>query len=290
MTRTNDQGTEKTEASDQKTNSGDSFSQNRKNLVPPIWKDWTVDGSDDNGEKIQRVIGSCEYYYVYYGENGWLNWRYSYECICRPHQIVAESQIILNSGKAGLVSTEEFKRLRLLVATAMIAAFENYREGEVLQNYFLEARKYLDQNNKQKYRQYYFSISTVVTIFLVLLLLLVVREQPAWLTDNQEHLLVGSICGCFGAYMSVLHRFDTFGQAVEQYKGMYSIVIEALSRLLIGFGFGAIIIVCHKAGILFPNDASNLYFIALAGLIAGFNERFVPTILARADSIVGSRK
>lgn len=262
----------------------DDISKKRDKFKGGIWSAWKVGDTDNSGEEIERVLGYSHYYYVYSVKNGWLRWQYQHDCIYDPHRIEAEVQILLNKGKSNLTSSSDFKRFRLLIASGMVHAFNDHKKGMDHREFFSEAEEFLEKNSNSKYKLIYFLTSSFTAFLFMVLLISLLYFTPTWVSEAQQHLVIGGISGCFGAFMSILQRFDELGKELSHYVGKEKVIIESLSRLMIGLGFGAILIVCQKSGLLLSIADENIYLLALGGILAGFNERFVPSLLSGAEN------
>lgn len=259
---------------------------NRDKANAPLWSGWKVDSEDIHGEAIKNITGSSKYYCVYFVKNDWLKWQYEASCIDRPHLIEAESQILLNRGKS-LLSADDLRQFKRVLSQGLVHAFNDCRSDKDHKEFFKESRAFLTEKSKAKFKLTYFLVSTFFVAVLSTIFATVYFTKPSILSLNQLHFLAGASMGAVGAFLSNLLRFDEISKNLAFYSGSSAVVVEGLTRVGLGFGFGGVLVICVKADIILGIANSNQYLIMLGGVVAGVNERFVPSLLAQVEGTMG---
>ena len=87
------------------------------------------------------------------------------------------------------------------------------------------------------------------------------------------------IGGAFGAVLSSLQRMQTTDFALTQSRT--NVVVQSISRALIGLAAGLLVVVASKSGLAFSIAESNVYALTLVAFSVGFSERVVPDIVSK---------
>ena len=250
----------------------------RETYTEPLWKDWTIGSQDFDGEEIKNIIEQSNYFIVYYVNPGWLKWEYINKCIYYPHKLINETQILLHDGKNAFKDKQQLAILKDQIAADLAHAFEANGFDCELADLFKNSRSIVKEKSEYKSKAHYFYISISFTLLFWCITFLIST------LNNKElfHLAIGGAGGALGSYISTMQRF---GQIKTEKRW---IVHETLSRLVMGSVFGIVWIICQKTNIIFGFLSGNNYFLALGGIMAGLNERFIPTLLSKAESSINS--
>jgi hypothetical protein len=103
--------------------------------------------------------------------------------------------------------------------------------------------------------------------------------------DTQEHIFLGALCGAFGAAFSVLLRSKralldiSAGRLVHYASGGV--------RVLTGAAAGVVAVFAMMTKLVLPELTGRAGF-ALASTVAGFSERWVPSLIERVEVAAGA--
>lgn len=255
----------------------------------PDWVAWKVGGKDFNDENITEIVGQNEFFIVYFVKPGWLKWQFESKTIKGAHKLEAAAQIALNQGKSWIKAKREFKEFRNIVASGMVTGLSNLQNGEDYQSALDEANAFLAQRKKSTY-QLTFVLSATASVMVLggSLVLVYLLADELSIHSNHRHLLLGASAGCYGAWLSMMIRARGIEASIEKFSSRLTIAIESVIRVGLGLSFGLLLITLQKAGLLLTIAESNVYFLSLGGVIAGFNERFIPALLAEVEKAYGS--
>ena len=89
--------------------------------------------------------------------------------------------------------------------------------------------------------------------------------------------LLPSLGGLLGAFLSTLQRTADLG--FTAFSTRFQVMSEAVLRVLLGLLFGLVLAIMIQAGVALNGLSGNAASLVLAGILAGFFERFVPDLL-----------
>ena len=87
--------------------------------------------------------------------------------------------------------------------------------------------------------------------------------------------------GAGGAWFSVIQRASRL--ELGPFEAPRHLIIQGITRILLGVAFGMVTITAIKAGVLLPN-ATNQWLIGLTIFIGGMSERLVPELITRVEN------
>lgn len=172
------------------------------------------------------------------------------------------------------LSEEEIFTFKKLLGEGYNAALSyNFEQVEMA---IREAEKYRSDRNKERSR---WLLLTAATLFLFLLvmgyiLFVVCTEHPHF------ELISAVFMGAMGSYVSIWSRYGKMDMTGLGTRWLH--YLEAVSRMGIGAIFAFVIICALKSGLVLQelNNGAHLLSLYMAlGFVAGFSEKFVPSVL-----------
>lgn len=99
--------------------------------------------------------------------------------------------------------------------------------------------------------------------------------------DYRNPWIYGILFGILGSFVSIWTRYGKVQFTGHAQKILH--FLECLSRILIGTIFGMIAMVAIKCGLILPQLSGKelIYAFIIAAFIAGFSERFIPSIVEK---------
>lgn len=139
-----------------------------------------------------------------------------------------------------------------------------------------EAEKYRSDRNKERSRWLLLSAASMCLIITGVLYALFFHytNRPYF------ELISGVVMGAVGSYVSIWSRYGKMDMTGLGTRWLH--YLEAISRMAIGAIFAFIIICALKSGLVLQelNNSEHLLSLYMAlGFIAGFSEKFVPSVL-----------
>ena len=112
----------------------------------------------------------------------------------------------------------------------------------------------------------------------------------AWqnIDPTDKGLLLGCIGGIMGATISVLQRSANL--EIRRFLPVQQVAVQGVVRMMLGFLFGILIVAAVRVGVALEALASSANGLFLAGVVAGFSERFVPDLLEKVASDEKAKK
>ena len=139
-----------------------------------------------------------------------------------------------------------------------------------------ECYRFVKSRNREVSRSLFLVASAPMAIIAIAVIILdidVIKWHQAWVT--------GFCTGILGAFVSIWTRYGK--KSMTGLSSRWLHIAEALCRLLVGAIFALVAIFAVKCGLLLSNiDVSlMIYTSALIGFVAGFSERFVPSLVEK---------
>lgn len=139
-----------------------------------------------------------------------------------------------------------------------------------------ECYRFVKSRNREVSRSLFLVASAPMAIIAIAVIILdidVIKWHEAWVT--------GFCTGILGAFVSIWTRYGK--KSMTGLSSRWLHIAEALCRLLVGAIFALVAIFAVKCGLLLSNiDVSlMIYTSALIGFVAGFSERFVPSLVEK---------
>lgn len=149
-----------------------------------------------------------------------------------------------------------------------------------------KATEYLTLRNKECARKYFLSASGIVAIVVIAFWL----SAKFWFNLDYLDWITGICMGFLGAFVSIWIRYGKMSLTGLSSKSLH--YLEAISRMFVGGIFAVVALYAICCHILFPELDANYHVavFALAGFLAGFSERFVPSLMERlSNDKIGSK-
>jgi hypothetical protein len=254
------------------------------------YESWKVGDLDPRNEKIKNICGQRDTFIVYFVQGGWLNWFFDAKKIAGAHMLEATAQILLNQGRSWIRDKREFGEFRNVVAAAMVHGLSNLEVGKPYEECFKNADEHLKVRSKSTYR-ITFVLSAVASALLIGGIFFTLATLDNLVTSQlHRHLFLGGAAGAYGALLSMLIRASKLEPESFSHDSKPYVILESAIRILLGVSFGFILVLLQKAGVLLQIAGDNTYFVALGSIIAGFNERLIPALLADMEGLYGINK
>lgn len=162
------------------------------------------------------------------------------------------------------------KKLAIGYELVMVKCFDD------VQAVIDECYRFVKSRNKEVSRSLFLKASAPVAMIAIAVMALnmdVIKWHEAWVT--------GSCTGILGSYVSIWTRYGK--KVMTGLSSEWLHYAEALCRLLVGAIFSLVAILAVKCGLLLSNiDVSlMIYTCGLIGFVAGFSERFVPSLVEK---------
>ena len=173
-----------------------------------------------------------------------------------------------------LTENEVFTYKKLLGSGYKLALTNNF---EHVENAISEAKHYRDDRNKERSR---WLLLTAATVYLVVIALMYLLFTHCMNEHPHFELFTGIVMGAVGSYVSIWSRYGKMDMTGLGTKWLH--YLEAMARMVIGAIFAFVILCALKSGLVFTelnNSDHILCLYIVLGFIAGFSEKFVPSIM-----------
>lgn len=179
-----------------------------------------------------------------------------------------------------LTSRKKLDFKRMLGVGYLQALNQQYDQ---IDNVLEEARSYVENRNEERARSFFLSFSSLL---IVINLFFYILQSNGILTPPWEMDFTAAISfGIIGSYTSIWSRFNKL-----QMNGLstrFALVVESLSRLMIGCVSALVILMAFKSGLILSvmNDDNAIYSSSIIGFVAGFSERWLDSIVEKVQDM-----
>ena len=165
-------------------------------------------------------------------------------------------------------------RFKIMLGAGYNAALHG--SFDVVSPIIKESLHFLKERNKEKARHLFLFSSTVIII-----LSLILSSYLYFEFSEYKEWVLGIMMGEFGAFVSIWSRYGKMDMSGLAFKRLH--YWESFTRLFCGGIFALVSMLLLKTGLILSEimEAHSLYSCALVSFIAGFNERFIPSILEK---------
>ena len=170
------------------------------------------------------------------------------------------------------LSERNIMKFKIMLGAGYEAALHG--NFDVVQPTIDQALKFLKDRNKEQGRFLMLIDSTII----ILVGLGMVGFTGLWKNDWVD----GCALGVLGAYVSVWSRSGNTNLSGLSSTCIY--LLEAFARLFCGAIFAFMAMLLLDTGLVLKDCADNWAYHCIIGFIAGFNERFVPSIIEKVTS------
>ena len=173
------------------------------------------------------------------------------------------------------LSDEEVFTFKKILGEGYNAALScNYKEVDMA---IAQAEQYRSDRNKERSRWLLLSAASIdLLIVAASYIFLLMREIEC----SRFNMISGVMMGAVGAYVSIWSRYGKLDMTGLGTKALH--YLEAGSRMLIGAIFAFVLLCALNSGLIFAellNGRHTLSLFMVIGFIAGFSEKFVPSVL-----------
>jgi hypothetical protein len=216
------------------------------------------------------MFGVTENWVVFMASDGELTCDYpSISDLVAP--LVTEFYRLRQLGNASL-RKNEISALMHILGTELSIALQSASHVEP-QDAFSASRDFIQLRNESRMRVRYVSASLVTAVVFGLI---------AWKLLNDQGLLLGCVGGIIGAAISVFQRSADL--EIRRFLPPVQVILQGAVRLTLGILFGLLIVAAARSDLALGTFAANENALFIAGVVAGFSERFVPDLLTKLAS------
>lgn len=252
------------------------------------WLDYKPGGENKYGEEITRLLGRSSKAIVYLIlTDGHEKLKCHWDPKACPNGTISNAiaHELLMQIETG-INKQEFKNIgRDLVGTALFKAYE-IGQSEEKTDHFSTAREYIETKMFERAHFRYLLASFYSVLVFILFTVLGLMYTP--LNNFGNQLILSGGIATVGAFVSVIQRYKDID--IQRYTSTSYLAIGAITRILLGFIFGMVFILALKSELIFATLESNVFAVYLLSFISGINERFIPEILKRVETVTSEDK
>lgn len=250
------------------------------------------DTDPDLNKKILEVILGTESFCVYLDTDCYVQWKTS-----DSHQGQSCLGTILNkvasleAQSQFIVETAVLQTVRRRIGEGLARCLSGYPEEDSFAA-LLEVEADIQAKNRVvSWRWYFLSAMKLTGVAVVLFGVLWLFRSffNCLLGGTAFDIVLGTICGSFGALLSVMSRSDRL--VIDANAGEFLHHLEGYSRIIAGLIGGFFVALAVKAnlfvgGVTFTGNGLALMLFLCTG--SGASERLVPSLIMRVDKFVAS--
>lgn len=244
-----------------------------KPMSPP-WSKYKPGDKNQVGETIRLILNKTNQAIIYYvKEDNSVRWEYDREKCINANEAISISQALTTEVGSQLPESKKLAAYTLIDHALGVAL--NSKEEFPICEYFKETRLPIDSTLSERVHLQYIAIAMASTILL---------SVPAFLfflfigKNDIYYIFVSAFFGGCGALVSLLQRFSLI--PLPKYTTWRFNFVRALSRILLGAIFGALLVIFHKAGLVLSILGVNSFVIYSLAFISGVSERMVPELIS----------
>ena len=239
----------------------------------PPWSEYKPGDKNQLGETIKTIdIKTSRVVLYHVKEDNQLRWEYDMIKCRNSNEALGIAQALLTAAESQLPKNK-ISAVRILVETGLGTALNSDEEIPTC-DFFKEAQLFMDSTLSELAHLHYVATAMICTACLsipAILFYIIIGKNDIY------YILVSAFFGGCGALVSLLQRFSTI--PLPKYSTWRFIFVRALSRILIGAIFGALLVLFHKAGLILSVLGLNSFIIYSLAFISGVSERMVPELI-----------
>lgn len=226
---------------------------------------------------INKYNGELEYrhasgpnFEIYIKKDGMVNWFHRH---IPPHlnQCVEEFYTLHSLAMSVLPRSYRVSVSRVLSA-ALSSAFGK-REGDDTKEVFSNARLFIYAQIES-----YWKVRLLFANIVFVMIFILMSLGFGYFFEIDGIYVNSIIAGVVGAMISVMQRNgEIIFSPYENELGFYA---ECISRLILGFAFGLLVVFLAKSELALAPFKNDFYAMVCFSFIAGFSERFVPDLMS----------
>ena len=246
----------------------------------PPWLLYAVGDKTPEGYTIQEVLSSDLRAFIFFDAKDGLQFMCDQDLCMESNATGSEAMSLVGQIHALHSSTRTRRQAKRLIAHAMARAFAQRTPNDT-RDFFSEARAFILTRRTESTQLTYLAASTSITA--VIFLVSTLTGELATINSDLSYWAAATF-GVIGAFLSVLLRFREL--PITSYSSRLYALYGGFIRMILGGGFGAVLLLLLKAGLLLTIAAKNPAATALCSILAGFSERFVPDLLVAIEKDV----
>ncbi len=245
-------------------------------------------------KRIYMLIDAEKDYIVYLDDELFVEWSMtdSYGQIPEGFGEIANRTGHLETLSMVLLKPKHIKPFRRLLAEAM-ARVVGDRDLSKAQECIRMAEAFLKARSLERARTWYFMASFIIAgiASISAILLWVYRnEMTPVIGMNASEVILGALLGGVGGFMSILIRSKAI--EMDASAGWQIHYLEGCARVIMGITAALFMALAVKAnivlGITKASDHS-LAFLFVVCFVAGWSERFVPSLISRVENLMSEK-
>jgi hypothetical protein len=226
----------------------------------------------EGGIEINEIIGSAPNFIVFFHNNDGLRWEVDDNNTPGHFSFCIEQ---FDKYQSMIQNLLWFKRKPLLesLGRALYSSIISTTKEDAKESFFAISKR-IENEIKLHAKIHYVTASFILTIFICLTFSILYHFDqigdllPYW---------IGACAGGVGACVSVLFRINEI--EIPLFTSALQHAFQGLSRILLGCLSGLIIIILIQANIVLGIAMDNLPSAAAFGIVSGFSERYLPSML-----------
>lgn len=197
------------------------------------------------------------------------------------YSILTDIAIISHKPSNMQLSKKQKQQMNCLLGNALVQAIEG-RKGAAKKS-VEEAENYLVEREYEITRKWFVEFSSLIFGILLILYLIFINKN---LGSDAIVQYVKYFCyGAVGVFMSILQNNSNINAKCTAGKAL--VFCEIFSKFVVGMISSIIAITAFKAGVFMTTlveESHKKEFILLLGIIAGFSERLVPSLIQQIEN------
>lgn len=240
-----------------------------------VFRGYTVGSSTEDGDTIKEIICASKKFVIFLNQNDQMLSELD-EAVCIDcNRSVVETQDLYAQLRGMWLFPSSIKRGTTILAFGLSNALESRKANDTT-DFFKDAREYVTTKAAERIQAIYLLSAVASTLYLVFA---IPYHHIPFIPAVGEPWSSAIGFGSLGAFLSVLQRFRSI--PLRRYASPLFVGFDGAVRIALGAVLGLILILLSQGDLLLGLAARNTYAIAVFAIIAGFNERFVPDLLAR---------